>query len=123
MRLVYRDFPLPNHDQAGPAAEAAQCAHLQGKFWPYHDKLFENYRSLSSELYTNLAKETDLDVAEFEACMSSGVTKESVSEDLQQAQRLGVNSTPAFFINGRFLSGAQPLEAFTAIIEEELGKR
>ena len=120
--MVYRDFPLPNHDQATPAAEAAQCAHLQGKFWPYHDKLFENFRTLSPELYSSLAKELDLDIAEFEACVSSGVTKESVTEDLEQATRLGVNSTPAFFINGRFLSGAQPLEAFTAIIDEELGR-
>ena len=108
------------HSQAKPAAEAAQCAHAQGNFWPYHDKLFENQRSLTPDSLKKYAADIGLDVEAFNACYDGGEHRGIVQEDYQQGQRLGVTGTPAFFINGRFLSGAQPFEAFKTIIDQEL---
>ena len=117
---MYRDFPLPNHPAAGPAAEAALCAHDQGKFWEYHDKIFDNQRSLEMENLKRFATELSLDQAAFEKCLDTGEFRDVVQNDYEQGGRLGVNATPAFFINGRFLSGAQPFEAFKQIIDEEI---
>jgi protein-disulfide isomerase len=118
--LVYRDYPLPNHPRAQPAAEAAQCAHAQGKFWEYHDAIFANQRTLETENLKRFAADLGLAVDEFNRCFDSGSTRQAVEEDYQEGQRMGVNATPVFFINGRFLSGAQPLDVFKAIIDEEL---
>jgi len=120
VRIVYRDFPLPNHPQATPAAEAALCAHDQGKFWEYHDKIFENQRSLDNESLKQFARDLSLDTASFDECFDSGAFSDTVQEGYNEAGTLGINATPAFFINGRFLSGAQPFEAFRAIIDDEL---
>ena len=97
------------------------CAHDQGKFWEFHDKIFENQRSLSDTAYRQFATDLGLNEAEFEQCYDGGKHRESVQQDFATGNSLGVNATPAFFINGRFLSGAQPFEAFKAIIDEELG--
>ena len=99
---------------------AAECAHAQGKFWEYHDKLFENQRALGAENLNRYAEELELEMAAFEQCLASDETRATVQAEYEYAGRMGVNSTPAFFINGRFLSGAQPLAAFTAIIDDEL---
>ena len=120
MRIVFRDYPLPNHQKAGPAAEAAQCAHEQGKFWEYHDKLFANQRSLGEDNLKQYGEDTGLDMAAFNACLTSGKHREAIQQDYADGQRAGVSGTPAFFVNGRFLSGAQPFEKFQTIIEEEL---
>jgi protein-disulfide isomerase len=120
IRLVFRDFPLPFHDNAHIASEAAQCAHEQGKFWDYHDKLFENQRALGADNLKTYATDIGLDGEAFNACFDSGRFKSRVDQDYQYGQTVGVTGTPAFFINGRFLSGAQPFEAFKAIIDEEL---
>jgi protein-disulfide isomerase len=120
VRIVYRDFPLPNHPMAMPAAEAAQCAHAQGKFWEYHDRIFASQRELSPEKLRQLATETGLDTQAFGACLDSGQFRNDIQQDHQQGQQAGVSGTPAFFVNGRFLSGAQPFEVFQLIIEEEL---
>lgn len=119
--MVYRDYPLPNHPQAAPAAEAALCAHDQGKFWEYHDKIFENQRSIGNENLKQFAADLGLDTNQFNECFDSGEFRQVVQDDYAQGDKLGVNATPAFFINGRFLSGAQPFEAFKEIIDEELG--
>jgi protein-disulfide isomerase len=119
---VYRDFPLPNHPQAQPAAEAAHCADEQGKFWEYHDRVFENQRSLSGETFRRLAADLKLDENLFGQCVDTRKYREKVESDYRQGTTLGVNATPAFFINGRFLSGAQPFESFKAIIDDELGQ-
>ena len=118
---MYRDFPLPNHPQAAPAAEAALCAHDQGKFWEYHDKIFENQRSLENPSLKQFAVDLGLDTNAFNECFDSGKFRQVVQDDYSGGTDLGVNATPAFFINGRFLSGAQPFEAFKEIIDEELG--
>lgn len=122
VRIVFRDFTLPMHARAIPAAEAANCANEQGKFWEYHDKLFANQQALSDEDFKKHATELGLDVAAFEACYSSGKYREDVQKDAAEGAKLGVTGTPAFFINGRFLSGAQPFEAFKAIIDDEISR-
>jgi len=117
---VFRDYPLPMHNRAQAAAEAAQCANAQNKFWEYHDKLFANQRALTDEDLKRYATEVGLDTAAFNACYGEGQFRADVASDYQEGQRIGVTGTPAFFINGRFLSGAQPYEAFASIIDEEL---
>jgi protein-disulfide isomerase len=124
VKLVYRDFPLDRlHPQARHAAEAPRCAHDQGKFWEYHDVLYANTPRAASEDLRRYAQQVGLDVVKFEQCVSSGVHKAAVQRDIEEGSRLGVTGTPAFFINGRPLEGAQPLEAFVRLIEEELRGR
>lgn len=108
------------HKRAQPAAEAAQCAREQGKFWEYHDKLFANQRALSDEDLKKYASELGLDTDKFNACYDSGKYRSDVLQDAQVGQQVGVRGTPAFFINGRFLSGAQPFNKFKEIIDQEL---
>jgi len=110
------------HNRALPAAEAAQCAHEQGKFWEYHDKLFANQRALSDEDLVKYATETGLDVEAFKSCFASGKFKSVVQQDAQEGGKIGVTGTPAFFVNGRFLSGAQPFDAFKTIIDDEIAR-
>ena len=124
IKLIYRDLPLEHiHPQARPAAEAARCAGDQSKFWEYHDVLFKESPKLSPDNLKKYATQVGLNTAEFETCLSSGAHKAAVQKDLNEGKKLGITGTPAFFINGRPLSGAQPLEAFVRVIEEELGTR
>ncbi len=118
---VHRDFPLPFHANAHTAAQAARCAGDQGKFWEYHDALFAG-ASLSEEGLRELAGTIEVDRAVFDECLSSGRFKDAVDADLKAGQKLGVRGTPAFFVNGRMLSGAQSFEAFERIIDEELAR-
>jgi protein-disulfide isomerase len=121
VRLVYRDFPLDSiHPQARRAAEAARCASDQGKFWEYHDVLFTQSPELALEDLRRYGGQVGLDVTKFDACLTAGVYKAAVQRDLDEGTRLGITGTPAFFINGRILSGAQPIEAFTRLIDQEL---
>src|SRR5262245_6018545 len=123
VRLAYRDFPLDSiHPQARRAAEAARCAQEQGKFWEYHDVLFTQSPQLAPEDLRRYAAQMGLDVTKFDGCLSTGVHKAAVQRDLDEGNRLGITGTPAFFINGRTLSGAQPLEAFTRLIDQELAR-
>jgi len=110
------------HNRALPAAEAAQCAHEQGKFWEYHDKLFQNQQALSDEDLAKHATDLGLNVESFSTCLTSGKFRAAVQQDAADGEKVGVTGTPAFFVNGRFLSGAQPFEAFKTIIDEELAK-
>ncbi len=120
MRLVFRDFPLPNHQEAFAAAVAAQCADAQGQFWEFHDKLFANQSALQPEHLKRYAAEMDLDAERFNGCLEAGEHDARVRTDIEEGQSYGVTGTPAFFINGRFLSGAQPYDAFSDIIDDEL---
>lgn len=121
VRLVHKDLPLEElHPQARQAAEASRCAGDQGKFWEYHDKLYEHSPKASTEDLKTYAKEIGLNLDNFERCYTSGRYKAAVQKDVVEGAALGLTGTPAFFINGRELVGAQPLEAFTAIIDEEL---
>jgi protein-disulfide isomerase len=121
VRLFYRDYPLPFHANARPAAEAARCAGAQEKFWPYHQKLMAS-TELGVEKYKALADEVGLDRAKFDACLEKNDFAEAIQEDMKAGEDAGVNGTPAFFINGRLLDGARPFEQFKEIIDEELAK-
>jgi protein-disulfide isomerase len=121
VRLSYRDFPLREmHPKALSAAEAARCAADQGKFWEYHDALFADRSKLDSANLVDHARVLNLDIKSFESCLSSGKYKAKVEQDAQEGGKAGVSGTPAFFINGVFLSGAQPLAEFEKIIDAEL---
>jgi protein-disulfide isomerase len=121
VKLVFRDFPLDRpHPQARRAAEAARCAHDQNKFWEYHDVLFANAPQASPEQLKAYAEQVGLDVQTFERCLASGTHAAAVQRDVDEGNRLGVSGTPHFFINGRPLSGAQPLERFVRVVDDEL---
>lgn len=123
VRFVYRDFPLTSiHGQAQKSAEAAECANEQGKFWQYHDLLYERQSALGLENYKKWAMELGLDVEQFNKCLDSGKYSDEVGKDLGDGQAAGVTGTPGTFVNGRLVQGALPYAQFEAIIEEELKK-
>jgi protein-disulfide isomerase len=124
LRLVYRNFPLDRaHPDARRAAEAARCADDQGKFWEYHDVLFTNAPKAGQQDLRRYAERVGLDISRFEKCMGDRVHRVTVQRDVDDGFRLGIAATPTFFINGRPLSGAQPMDAFVRVIEEELAAR
>jgi protein-disulfide isomerase len=120
VRLVYREYPLPMHEYAQKASEAALCADEQGKFWEMHEKLFENQSALTIENLKSYAKGLALDTAKFDKCLDGGDKAKSVQASLKAGEDVGVSGTPAFFINGRPLFGAVPAERFKEIIDAEL---
>lgn len=121
IRFVYRDFPLYSiHPQSEAAAEAADCAGGQNAYWQYHEALFSQKYALGNEGYLLYAKELGLGVDKFSQCLSDHRYQAEVEADFAAANKLGVNSTPTFYINGRGLIGAQPYEAFKQVIDEEL---
>jgi protein-disulfide isomerase len=122
LRVVWRNLPLAFHDRAKPAAIAAMAAHQQGKFWPMHDLLFMNQGYLTPEDMEGYAKKIGLNMARFKASIADGKTAKQVAADMDLAEKVGAKGTPAFFINGVFLSGAQPYEVFAGRIDEELAK-
>jgi protein-disulfide isomerase len=121
VRLAYRDFPLNElHPQAQMAAEASRCAGEQGKYWEYHDLLFANPDKQSRDGLLEDARSLKLDDRRFDACLRSGRYKPQIDQDVLLGSRVGVVSTPGFFVNGTFISGAQPAVAFEKIINAEL---
>jgi protein-disulfide isomerase len=120
IRLVYRDYPLPNHNLAPKAAEAAHCAGDQSKYWEMHDRLFAAAPKLEVTDLKAYARELKLDEGRFTKCLDSGEKSKLVADHFKAGNDAGVRGTPAFFINGRLISGAQKLEAFTALIDAEL---
>lgn len=122
VRVVFRHFPLSNHPLAPKAAEASACANEQGRFWEYHDHLFANPRDLDETALKAHAVTLGLEVKPFVECLESGRMKAVVEKDRQAGEALGINGTPAFFINGLPLAGAQPEEAFRRAIDRELGR-
>jgi len=122
VRVAWRNKPLPFHDKAKPAAIAALAANQQGKFWQMHDILFKNQQNLDAASLEKYAKEIGLDMAKFKAALQDKKLQESVEADVAMGDKLGARGTPAFFVNGSFLSGAQPFESFKARIDEQLKK-
>ena len=122
VKLIYRDFPLSFHQQAEPAAIAANCAGQQGKYFEYHDKIFDDGGAAgkSSADYKKWAQELKLNVAQWEKCLSDPAQKQEIQKDFLDGQRAGVQGTPGFFVNGKVVSGAQPFSVFQQIIEQEL---
>ena len=120
IKLVFRDFPLRNiHPQAQKAAEAAQCAAEQQKFWPYHDKLFASTNFQMDEL-KKFAQELELNMEQFTSCLDSSKYAAGVDADMQAGQQAGVNATPTFFVNGYPLSGAASYERFKELVDAAL---
>jgi len=121
IRLVYRDFPLYSiHSQAGPAANAAECANEQGKYWDYHDLLFSGNQPLGDSAYLEYAKQVGVDLASFQTCLSENRYETEIKADFEYASGIGIQSTPTFFLNGVALIGAQPYEVFKEVIDLEL---
>ena len=123
VRLVFKDFPLPNHAQAPKAAEAAHCAGDQGKYWELHDQLFSNQQQLQIADLRKYAGVVGLDQAKFDQCLDSGIHAANVQADVELGSQMGVQSTPTLYINGRVVTGAQPSSVFEAIIDEELARK
>jgi protein-disulfide isomerase len=130
VRFVYKQFPLTSiHPWAEPASLIGLCVFKQSgndAYWKYHKAVFEKQKEIPNEspatLLLTLAKDSGADEAKVKACFDAQETKQTVVTTLEEAEKIGVDSTPTFFINGRKLSGAQPLEAFQAIIDPELAK-
>jgi len=122
IRFVYKDYPLPSHPNAFKAAEAGNCANDQGKFWPFHDRLFESQGALDVASLKTYASELGLETEAFTACLDSGRHASRVERDLEIGSGYGVSSTPTLFVNGRAVVGAMPYESFVEIIQEELSR-
>jgi len=121
VNMVYKDFPLSNiHPYAQAAAEAAECAKDQGKYWAYHDLLFERQEQIPSQNFVGWAQELGLDTNQYKECFDSGKYRDEVLGDLNEGLDLGVNGTPGTFVNDEFISGAQPYSVFQQAIEEAL---
>ena len=122
VRVAFKHMPLSFHKQAPEAHAAAQAAANQGKFWEMHDKIFANQRDLNTAAYERYAVQLELDVDQFKKDSASPEVKARIKADQSQAAKLGVTGTPGFFVNGRFLSGAQPFDSFKKLIDQELKK-
>jgi protein-disulfide isomerase len=120
VKIVYKQHPLPSHRQAALAAEAALAANDQGKYFEMHDLLFANMRTLSRPTIEGFAQEIGLDMDTFRADLDSGKYKPVLERETREVVSIGATGTPANFINGRYLRGAQPYESFKKIIDEEL---
>lgn len=125
VKMVFRDYPLPFHSNALPAAIAANCAREQGgdeAYFDMHDSIFANQGDLSDEAFVLHANEMGIDADKFTACVADNDYEAEIQKDIKDGQAVGVNGTPAFFINGEFLSGAQPFANFEKIIEAKLAE-
>lgn len=121
VRLVYRDFPLTSiHPEAEPAAEAAYCAGEQMNYFDYQDRLFSMQYGLDKAAFQRYAAEQGLDMDRFNTCLDTGKFNSKVMANYQYAAKIGISSTPTFFINGIAIVGAQPLEVFQQVIDQEL---
>ncbi len=119
-KMIYRNFPLPGHSHAMPAALAASCAKEQGKFWLYHNEIFKNQDNLATLNYADLAQKLGLNTSQFKTCLESKKYLNQIQKEYNEAQSIGVNGTPTFFINGKQVVGAQPYNVFEQTIEQEL---
>ncbi len=124
VKIAFKHFPLPFHNHAKKAAEAAICAEelKKGHFWKMHDKMFADQSGLDTNGLVAKAKEIGLKEADFKKCLESGKFAAAVSKDMEQGKTVGVKSTPTFFVNGQLVNGAQPVEVFKKIIDAELAK-
>ena len=128
VRLIYRHFPLDIHPMSEPSAQASECAGEQGKFWEFHDKIFQEQAKLGQGTIQftkqNIKKWTSqiagVDTAKFNSCLDTAKYASRVSQDVEYANSINVTGTPTFFINGNRLVGAQPFAAFQSAIEKEL---
>ncbi len=123
VRRVWRHYPLPMHAGADRTHQASECAHEQGKFWQYHDKIFETQGPKHDQLLTEISKQVGLDQKKFEKCLSQGKYKNLIQQEIAEGSKVGVRGTPTLFVNGQRLPGAVPYESFDSIIKSELAKK
>ncbi len=121
VKLVVKHFPLPSHKFARPAAIAALAAHKQGKFWEFHVKLLENYRSLNDKKIEEIAIELKLDMEKFTADQKSPDISALIARDIQNGKAIGVRGTPTIFLNGKRVKN-RSMQGFQQMIEAELSK-
>ena len=122
VQYYFRDYPLSFHDRAKQAANASRCAADQGKFWQFHDAVFAEQSKLSDDDLIAVGKKLKLDMAKYEPCVKELKKMAEVESDTRDGENAGVTGTPAYFINGIFVSGALPMKKFEAIIDSELKK-
>ena len=121
VQIAFKHLPLASiHPQAAAAHAAAEAAHRQGKFWEMHDQIFAKQREMSPAKFVEYARALDLDMDQFQEDVASAEVKQRIDGDLRTASRLGVSSTPSFFVNGRYIAGAQPFDTFKRMIDAEL---
>ncbi|MEC9466620.1 MAG: DsbA family protein, partial [Myxococcota bacterium] len=120
VKVVFRHFPLPQHQNARPAAEASYCAHQQGLFWQYHDLLFDHTNALGPSSLQGYAEKVGLDMNAFNACLASEAPKAAVRADEAAGREFGVDGTPSIYVNGIKLIGLLPLPLIRVIIDHEL---
>ncbi len=120
LRLVYKHLPLPFHSHALLAARASMAAHAQGKFWPFHDALYARRAQFDEAAIRSVARKAGLDMRAFDRALAGHAIDEPIARDVDLAGKLGLRGTPAYFINGRPILGAQPAVHFILVIEEEL---
>lgn len=120
VKFVYKHFPLSFHQNAQKAAEAAECAGEQGKFWEMHDMLFESGVSGGVESFKAYASNLGLDTEQFNMCLDTGKYAQKVQDDMKQGAAAGIRGTPGFIINGQLVSGAQPYSVFEQVINAAL---
>jgi len=123
VKIVFKDYPLPNHPQAPKAAEAARCAGEQNKYWEMHDAMFANQRALEVPSLKQTARAIGLNGATFDGCLDSGKWQATIRAGSELGEQMGVNSTPTLYVNGRAVIGAMPFENFKQIIDEELSRK
>lgn len=123
VRIAFRQYPLPMHPKAQKAAEASLCAHDQGKFWELHDAMFANQQELAVDQLKAKAAGLGANAEQFNQCLDSGKHAKQVADDMAAGSAAGVSGTPAFFVNGRFISGAVPFEQIAPIIDDELARK
>jgi protein-disulfide isomerase len=128
VRLAYINFPIPGHQNAWPAAEAAMCAAAQGHFWPMHDELFASQQKWESlpdptPVFDSLATKVGVDPGPYHGCISQHEMRALIQADIDRARESGVNATPTFIIGDQSISGAQPVEVFRQIIAGQLRKK
>jgi len=124
VKIVFKHFPLPFHNQAKLASEASMCANAENSklFWKMHDEMFNDQTKLDQDNLMKLAQKIGLKADKFKTCLESGQFRARVEADVLEGNKLGIKSTPTFFVNGYLVSGAQPIEVFSEIIDEELSK-
>jgi protein-disulfide isomerase len=122
VRIVWKHLPLDIHKDAVGAALAAEAAGNQGRFWEYHDRLFASQDRLGADDLKQYAKDLGLEMSRFDADLLKSDQKKKIDADTAEARTLGITGTPGFFVNGRFISGAQPFDVFSKVIDEELAK-
>lgn len=121
VKLVFKHFPLPSHRFARAAAVASMAAGEQGKFWPFHDRLFQSQAELSDAKIDQIAKDLGLDLERYEKAKNSPAIQQLIQRDMAEAQRIGLRGTPTLYVNGRLVRDRSP-QGISALVQEELAK-